>query len=89
MFSKPPAKAGIGYMYAVLRLAVGCLIKNVSVFIHLLTDRPLLIFGGGVGKGALDWWNGVWNGIAWYGLWYGTRGMVCYGTMGVLHGTGG
>ena len=78
MFSKPPAKAGIGYMYAVLRLAMGCLIQNVSVFIHPLTDRPLFIFGGG-----------VWNGIAWYGLWYGTRGMVCYGTMGVLHGTGG
>ena len=61
---------------------MGCLIQNVSVFIHPLTDRPLFIFGGG-----------VWNGLAWYGWWrgmeQGTRGMVCYGTMGILHGTGG
>ena len=73
-------------MYAVLRLAMGCLIKNVSVFIHPLTDRPLFIFGGGVGKGALDWWNGVWNGIAWYGLWHG---MVWYKRYGMLWYNGG
>ena len=67
MFSKPPAKAGIGYMYAVLRLAMGCLIKNVSVFIHPLTDRPLLIFGG-IGKARVHWIGGMGYGMAWYGI---------------------
>ena len=62
-------------MYAVLRLAMGCLIQNVSVFIHPLTDRPLLIFGGG-----------VWNGIAWYGLWHS---MIWYKRYGMLWYNGG
>ena len=60
MFSKPPAKAGIGY--AVLRLAMDCLIKNVSVFIHLLTDRPLLIFGG-ISKARVHWIGGMGYGM--------------------------